>query len=295
MGAGRHRWEFMLKPGETPEAVAEDAFIADLLAPWNVEGAVTLERKAVYRFHALVARRWRRGPVLLAGDAAHQMPPFAGQGLCSGVRDAANLAWKLAAVLRGEASEALLDTYQREREPHVRAIIDLAMTMGRTVCITDPDAAAARDRAMLDARAAGAVAGGAMAFPPIEAGAILAGSPAAGTLFPQPWAGSGGSAARLDDVLGPGPWLIRRDAGDALAPVPTFTLADPRLPPFAGDLSAWLARHDAPAVLVRPDRVVFGTGAAQVLVEAYQAAIGHPGDQHPPALPGQRRSCTAVK
>ena len=84
----------------------------------------------MYRFHALVAKAWRTRRVLLAGDAAHQMPPFAGQGLCSGVRDAANLGWKLAAVIKGAAGAALLDSYQAEREPHVRAIIDMALMMG---------------------------------------------------------------------------------------------------------------------------------------------------------------------
>ena len=131
MGPGRHRWEFMLLPGETTEQVTEDAFIAGLLASWNVD--VEIERKAVYRFHGLVAERWRDGPLMIAGDAAHQMPPFAGQGMCSGIRDAANLAWKLAAILHGRADEALLDSYQLEREPNTRAYIRLAIDMGRVV------------------------------------------------------------------------------------------------------------------------------------------------------------------
>src|SRR5271169_234064 len=113
-----------------------DDLIAILLKPWNVDGAVALERKAVYRFNAQVAKTWRKGSILLAGDAAHLTPPFAGQGLCAGMRDAANLAWKLVAVMKG-AREALLDTYQTEREAHVRPIIALAMMMGRTVCITE--------------------------------------------------------------------------------------------------------------------------------------------------------------
>ncbi len=93
MGPGRHRWEFMMLPGETPDQVLDDAFIRALLTPWDVD--VDIERKAVYRFHGLVAAQWRVGRVLLAGDAAHQTPPFAGQGMCAGIRDAANLAWKL--------------------------------------------------------------------------------------------------------------------------------------------------------------------------------------------------------
>ncbi|HET6970368.1 MAG TPA: bifunctional 3-(3-hydroxy-phenyl)propionate/3-hydroxycinnamic acid hydroxylase, partial [Phenylobacterium sp.] len=110
-GPGRHRWEFMLMPGETPEAMLDDDLIQRLISAWD-PGAVEIERKAVYRFHGLVADRWRDRRVLLAGDAAHQTPPFAGQGMCSGIRDAANLAWKLSAVVAGTASESLLDTYQ---------------------------------------------------------------------------------------------------------------------------------------------------------------------------------------
>ena len=275
MGEGRHRWEFMLKPGETAEEVLDVAFIQTLLAPWKVDGAVTLERKAVYRFHALVADRWRIGRVLLAGDAAHQMPPFAGQGLCSGVRDAANLAWKLAAILRGEAGETLLDAYQPEREPNVRAIIDMALLMGRTVCITDPAAAAERDRAMLAQRAAGQGPGGAVGYPPISAGAILAGSPAAGELFPQPWSAAS-PPARLDDILGPGPWLISRSSADPVDPaLRQASLTDPDMAPYAADLGGWLDRRGvADAVLIRPDRYVFGSGAPADLVRAWTEALG---------------------
>ena len=88
---------------------------------WKAESAIEIERKAVYCVAARVAQRWRRRRVLLAGDAAHQMPPFAGQGLCSGVRDAANLSWKLAAVCWGGPA-SLLDSYQVEREPDVRLL-----------------------------------------------------------------------------------------------------------------------------------------------------------------------------
>ena len=154
-GPGRHRWEFMLLPGEQPEDLQQDEVIERLIAPFGC-GPLEIERSAVYRFHGLVAEHWRAGRVLLAGDAAHQTPPFAGQGMCSGIRDAANLAWKLEAVLAGEADAGLLDTYQPEREPHARALIELAIGMGRVVCALDRQAAAARDRDMLARRAAGA-------------------------------------------------------------------------------------------------------------------------------------------
>jgi hypothetical protein len=110
---------------------------------------VEIERKAVYRFHGLVAKQWRKGPVMLAGDAAHQMPPFAGQGMCSGIRDAANLSWKLEAIVKGGSPDTLLDSYQPECEPSVRAYIGLAIGMGQVVCILDEAAAAQRDAGMI--------------------------------------------------------------------------------------------------------------------------------------------------
>jgi len=262
MGEGRHRWEFMILPGETPEEVSSDAAVTRMLAPWKVEGAVRIERKAVYTFRARIAQHWRKGRVLLAGDAAHQTPPFAGQGMCSGLRDAANLAWKLAAITRGEAGETLLDTYQPERAPNLRATIDLAIMMGKMVCTTSRIGAALRDAKFALARALGKLPDGPPAYPPLDKGAILAGSLGAGGYFPQP---IGTDGARLDDVLGHEAWLIRSaDLGEA------------RLAPFAAGLRDWLTRHAAEAVLVRPDRYVFGSGEAATLASAWQAALATP-------------------
>jgi len=271
MGSGRHRWEFMLKPGETVDKALDDAFIAELLKPWNVEGAVSLERKAVYRFHALIAEQWRDGPVFLAGDAAHQTPPFAGQGLCSGVRDAANLAWKLAAVIDGRASDRLLDSYTPERRPHVRAVIDVALMMGRTVCILDPNAAAARDRQMLANRAAQTdeAATGGFSFPALRDGCVLEGTRGAGELFPQIWA----DGAKWDDAMGPVAVLISREARGRVDGLHGFSLNDPAMRPFASGLSRWLDAHDAEAVLIRPDRYVFGTGNPDALFAAWNKAL----------------------
>lgn len=270
MGEGRHRWEFMLLPGETAEQVMDDAFIAQLLEPWDVAGAVTLERKAVYRFNARVAQQWRKGPVLLAGDAAHQTPPFAGQGMCAGIRDAANLGWKLGLVASGGAGESLLDSYQVEREPHVRATIALAVMMGQTVCITDPAAAEQRNQQMLAARAAGQSPDGAVQFPPLAAGFILPGTPAAGSYFPQFVAVDG---QRLDDALGDHAWLIGAAASGGELPE-NLRAASPdeaRLAPWRDALRGWLADHGAAAVLVRPDRYVFGTGDPASLTAAWMA------------------------
>lgn len=259
MGEGRHRWEFMILPGETPEQVSDDAFIARLMKSWNVEGAVRLERKAVYTFRARIAREWRKGRVCLAGDAAHQTPPFAGQGMCSGLRDAANLAWKLAAVIRDGAPESLLDSYQPEREPNLRATIAMAIMMGKMVCTTSRWGAFVRDTKMRIGRALGKLPSGPPDYPPISAGAILAGSAGAGSYFPQAIAETG---EKLDDVVGDKVMLIARDA-----------LAG-SLNPFAPKLGGWLDQHGAEAVLVRPDRFVFGTGNPEVLRSAWLAATG---------------------
>jgi 3-(3-hydroxy-phenyl)propionate hydroxylase len=259
MGPGRHRWEFMLKPGERPDDVLDDALIGRWLAPWGGPSALSIDRKAVYRFHGLVARSWRKSRVFLAGDAAHQMPPFLGQGMCSGLRDANNLAWKLAAVLHGEAGEALLDTYQTEREPNVRSIVEQAIAMGRIVCTTDPGVAAQRDAGMLAQREAGGGPRPPGAIPLLTQGCVLAGSPGAGTLFPQPWA----EGTRLDDRLGEGPAVISRQ-----------TLGD--LGALAAPVGAWLDRHGAEAVLVRPDRFVFGTGTPAGLWQAWTSRLSTP-------------------
>ena len=274
--AGRHRWEFMMLPGETTEQVLDDRFIATLLAPWNAAG-LTIDRKAVYRFHAVVARSWREGRVLLAGDAAHQMPPFAGQGMCSGLRDAANLAWKIKAVLRRGVADDLLDTYQPEREPHVRAYIDFAIGMGRVVCTLDRDAAERRDVAMLAARAQGGSLLPPIQSPVLGASRLLAASPGAGELFPQPWGRAAETVTRLDDVLGHGAWLIgaadQEPSPALLADIRVFALDAPLVAPFRAALEAWLATRGADAVLVRPDRYVFGTGRPGALLAAYDAAF----------------------
>ena len=154
-GPGRRRWEFMRLPHESADELDGEDAAWRLLAPWGVHpGNAKLERHAVYSFRARWADRWRSGRALLAGDAAHLMPPFAGQGMCAGLRDAANLAWKLDLVLRGAAHEALLDSYASERAPHVSAMIELSVALGRVICVADPAEAAARDpRMSAEARA----------------------------------------------------------------------------------------------------------------------------------------------
>lgn len=264
----RHRWEFMLLPGEEPAAMTMPEQIKALLAPWMVDGTIRLERAAVYRFHGLVARDWRVGQTFLAGDAAHQMPPFAGQGMCSGLRDVDNLAWKLAAVVRDGADPALLDTYQSEREPHVRTYIELAIGMGQIICTRDNQVAAQRDAAMLAQRAAGIEP----LSPPEPAplgGMVIADDPEAGRRFP-----AFGLSAVLEQKLGMGAWLL---GGLSYRPdIAAIGLDHPVLAGRANELATWLSARNAEAVLVRPDRYIFGIGDAATLAQAWQSRLATP-------------------
>ena len=181
-GPGRRRWEFMRLPHETLDELNDEQRAWELLAPWDVHpDNARLERHAVYTFNARYAEQWRAGRVLIAGDAAHLMPPFAGQGMCAGLRDAANLAWKLDLVLDGRASDALLDTYQEERLPSARSAIDFSMELGKVICVPDPDDAAARDAAMAAGVTDEPVA--APGLPGLGAGLIHATAPHAGEFF----------------------------------------------------------------------------------------------------------------
>ncbi len=266
MGSGRHRWEFMLLDGETAASIQQPEVIAALLAPWNVAEAIEIERQAVYRFSAKLAKTWRQDRILLAGDAAHLMPPFAGQGLCSGLRDVANLAWKLALILKHGAADSLLDSYQIEREPHVRAVIDLAIMMGQTVCITDPEAAAMRDAQLIANRKQSGDAAGAMDFPPLSAGCLRDSDPVAGQIAPQ--------FDRSDDIMGTAPCLLSR--ADALPDkaINQISLNDPRLASIKPALEAYMTSLGVEALLIRGDKYIFGAGTAAELIENFQAMTG---------------------
>jgi len=297
-GPGRRRWEFMRLPGESIEELDTEATAWRLLAPWHVTPATaTLERHTVYRFQARWVDGWRRGRLLLAGDAAHQMPPFAGQGMCAGLRDAANLAWKLDLVLAGRAPDALLDTYASERIPHVRAMIDFSMALGRVICIADPDEAAARDRAMIDEARSGRRSAPPPAIP-CGPGAF-ADDPHAGRPFVQGRVRSGGSEGLFDDVMGRG-WALLSPGGDparhldgepaaafaALGGVTAHVGPDAPVRDLDGVYARWFAETGAGIVLQRPDFHVFGTAAriaeAGRLVAALGRALGVP-----PAPPGR--------
>jgi len=161
------RWEFMRLPGEDREALENESRAWELLKPWVKPEQATMVRHKLYTFRSLIADTWRAGRLLIAGDAAHVMPPFMGQGMCAGLRDAWNLGWKLNLILSGKADERLLDAYMQERRPHVSDVIDLSMYMGKIICIPDEAEAARRDEAFFNGTAAPPPS-----FPSLNAGLI---------------------------------------------------------------------------------------------------------------------------
>lgn len=288
-GPRRHRrWEFMVLPGERDRDVSGADTIRGLIGavtPWLDVDDLDVGRVAVYRFHALVAERWSAGRVFLAGDAAHQTPPFYGQGMCHGMRDVRNLLWKLGAVLDGSASPVLLDSYQAEREPHVRAIIDAAVANGRYICTLDPQLALRRDAELRERMARGTDA---RAFreiiPGLTAGVLDAdgSSEAVGLLFAQPTAAApDGRTLRFDDALGDGFALVTTldDVGGPEVDWMTETwrgrvvrASDPD-----GTIARWMTEFGCVAALVRPDRYVFGVAPRREdigpLIDALRAAV----------------------
>lgn len=283
--AGGVRIESRILRGEDPAALERPEAVRTSVAPFVDPDRYRITRVVTYRFGKLVAERWQVGRVFLLGDAAHQMPPFMGQGLCSGLRDVANLTWKLAAVLTGAADPKLLTTYEVERRAHTQAMIDLSARMGQVFLTVAPRLAAARDAVL---RALQRVARirrfiGDLEFkpPPLHRAGFIAGgrrprNGAQGTYFPQ----IGGEAGRSDELLGPGfavvglevdPRTVDRDG--LLSDLrPRFVrvraaagASEPGLVDVvdaSGRLTAWFRRHRAALAIVRPDRHVFAGGPA---------------------------------
>jgi 3-(3-hydroxy-phenyl)propionate hydroxylase len=245
----RRRWEIMLMPGDDSATITQPEQLWGVLSPWIAPADADLERAAVYTFHSVVAKGWRRGRLLIAGDAAHQTPPFLGQGMCAGLRDAANLAWKLADVVSGQAETELLDTYESERSPHVRQYIETAVSLGSLIQTTDPEVARRRDAEM---------AANPQTFEALKP-ALGPGLHDGGS-----WGGHVSSQPRLqngilmDDAVGYDYALIcTSEVAQGLRELPErvrMLVAD-----ASADLKAYLEAMQSSAVLVRPDRYVFGT------------------------------------
>ena len=265
----RRRWEIAVMPGEDGATITEPARVFELLKPWVGAEDVDLERTAVYAFHSAIATLWRSGRLLIAGDSAHLTPPFLGQGMCAGMRDAGNLAWKLARVLRGQNDDALLDTYQAERSPHVREYIELAVRLGGLI-----------NTKAMEAAVSGAVIEGGEAArmssikPRLGPGLAAGWNGPAGQIAPQPRLTDG---VRLDDRVGYRfAALMRPDFAASLPAATLERLADREVMVVADDApeqQAWLQAAEAPAVLVRPDRYVLGAARSVQELNALAAAV----------------------
>uniref|UniRef100_A0AAU2VZB4 Bifunctional 3-(3-hydroxy-phenyl)propionate/3-hydroxycinnamic acid hydroxylase n=1 Tax=Streptomyces sp. NBC_00008 TaxID=2903610 RepID=A0AAU2VZB4_9ACTN len=306
-GPGRRRWEFLRLPHESVEELNTLETAWKLLEPWGrTERNTTIERHTVYTFQARWVDRWREGRLLLAGDAAHQMPPFAGQGMCSGMRDAMNLAWKLDLVLAGRARPDLLDTYTSERSDHVQHAIGMSMALGQVICVLDPDEAAERDARMI---ATGADPRYALPAPPppVLGDGVLRQAPDGeraenvGHLTPQYEVTYQGRTALLDSLTGGGFTVltdghrpadalddVERDflTGIKATVVPLYSEnapADGYLDTAAGFLPH-MREHGHVAAIVRPDFYLFG--AASTGTELREL-IGQLSEQlHHPISPG---------
>lgn len=279
LGKTHRRFEFMVLPGEDPVALARPENIWPLVERWIGPGDAELIRSTVYTFRSANARDWRSGRVLIAGDAAHLMPPFLGQGMCSGVRDVANLSWKLDLVLRGVAGDKLLDSYRLERKPHVGDIIEQAVALGRVSCTIDPEEARARDAAFLSGDIPPPPP-----FPWIVDGIIDEASPAvAGRLGPQARVRVGGAAGLADDVVGRGWQLICRNGTGARLTREDKAILDrigahvieldtPRgAEDLEGRYRGFLDSASTDAILVRPDFYIFGASGPANPVSALLA------------------------
>jgi 3-(3-hydroxy-phenyl)propionate hydroxylase len=267
MPGKRHRWEFMLMPQDDPATITRPESIYELLKPWRIDPTKsTIERAVVYTFHSALSTRWRRDRLLLAGDAAHQMPPFLGQGMCSGLRDAANLAWKLRDVITGDAPDSLFDTYETERMEHVRAFIELAVELGGVIQTTDPEKARQRDRDL--------IANPTMLRPITpRLGPGLHGEvpPPAATRAAQPRLADG---ALLDDRVGYRfAVLATRKLIDQLSPARLAQLdsAHVVLVEADGEAVSYIAELQTEAIVTRPDRHILGIASTPGELDAVLA------------------------
>jgi 3-(3-hydroxy-phenyl)propionate hydroxylase len=289
---GHHRWEYPARACEDEKALVTDEAVWKVLHEQGVtEDQVKILRAVIYSHHVRVADRWRVGRVFLAGDAAHAMPPWIGQGMSAGVRDAANLCWKLAAVARGHAPDSLLDTYQVERKPHVTKVTRRAVRNGRLITERRKTLAFLRNHLLRTlTRLPGVLAAGQKLIWVPDAhyrdGFSAADAhPAVGWQLPQPWVTNGvGGKLRLDDALGAGWAVVHFGAppvgADQWQRLGARSLAVTARQPAAGairdddgTLTRWLRGKKAAAVVVRPDGFVFAA-----------AASGRP-------LPGPPRGC----
>ena len=273
-GSQHRRWEFMLLPGEHAEDfIGDPTHVWQLLDPYIKPEQGTLIRHAVYEFRSLIAETMQVGRVLLAGDSAHLMPPFMGEGMCSGLRDANNLAWKLDLVLRGISPATLLETYTPERRFQNEVTIGISLEMGKVSCVLDSNAAAMRDAAFRS---------GQVPPPPPLPGigdgvlhhkGVVGTDPVAGQRAVQGLVEGQQGVGLVDDAIGSGfavicavgdpQQLLSRDLLEFLSQIGAHVLTldssiSGSIRDVDGALSGWLRQHGLEAVISRPDFYAFG-------------------------------------
>ncbi len=266
----RRRWEIMLMPGDDPATLVQPETLWKMVSRWLTPAQADIERAVIYTFHSVIAEGWRQGRLLLAGDAAHQTPPFLGQGMCAALRDAANLSWKLQAVLAGRAPDSLLDSYESERSPHVNEFIELAVRLGDIIQTTDPELARERDQRFK----AGQPEIFEFPSPRLGPGLLLGDTAPVGQPFPQPILADG---QLLDTLLGERFAVIGRQALLSSVTAATRQLwqqADVvQLPAADPSLSAWLDEQHVDAVVLRPDRYIMGMATSPKELETITARM----------------------
>jgi 3-(3-hydroxy-phenyl)propionate hydroxylase len=273
-GPGRRRFEFMRRPDVSVDELGREGTAWQLMKPWNVtpENA-RLERHAVYTFRGRWACEWRSGNVFLAGDAAHLMPPFLGQGLCAGIRDARSLTWRMSMVHNELATPEILATYGPERLGHVRELIDEAVAAGRVICEQDVERAAERDAEMKRRSQDPAAAPQEPPHPRLGTPTLaLPSGDLDGRLAPQGRVRVAGQAGLFDDVVG-GTWQLIglgdltslltesdrswfREIGGVVADVS----GEGDVEDVDGDYGNWFASHRCEVLLARPDFYVYAAG-----------------------------------
>lgn len=277
-GPRRRRWEFMLLPGETREQWSDPASVWPLLAPFDITpDNAEIHRSVVWRFQARYADSWRHGRWVIAGDAAHLMPPFAGEGMCAGLRDVMNLTWRLELALQGKADDAVLDGYGSERGPHAKGFIEFSVGMGEVICVTDPAKAAERNERMLAEWAERAKDGPMWPHDnPLGPGAWIEGDQFGGLPSRQGTVSRQGVTGRWDDVVGRSWALLSRP--EAAGTVTDETRATLRsidavvvtvgAPDSGADVidvdgtyATWFADAGADHIVIRPDYYVAATAA----------------------------------
>lgn len=266
----RRRWEIMLMPGDDPARLVDPEALWKLVSPWIRPDQAEIERAVIYTFHSLIAQNWRKGRLMLAGDAAHQTPPFLGQGMCAALRDASNLAWKLEAVLRTKVSDALLDTYESERAPHVHAFIELAVRLGDIIQATDPVKAGERDARFKSGQPE------IFEFPSprLGPGVLFGNGPLVGQPFVQPELDNG---HLLDLRLGTRFAVIARETLlNGVSDETRGIWSDEGVVVLVAQdasLLEWLDRHRLDAVVLRPDRYIMGVATSPGELDAITARM----------------------